>query len=180
MASIKGVSLKKIRKTEGREGIGYQADIYLNNKKIGNVVEWADGGKAEVNIPSKENMETLMHIVYEWGDKNPSDYIVSLYTQEPNRLQQEIERVKKHYPYIREDEMTINALSVNDPAIFLETVVNLAEIEKVFKSAVKKGYECIALCKNGDCIQFMKAGIDSVMKDYEIERVFNSLDDFTS
>ena len=47
MAGIMGISLKAIKRTVGREGNGFLANVYLYNKKIGTV---ADYGKIRWRI----------------------------------------------------------------------------------------------------------------------------------
>lgn len=57
MAKIYGVELKAVKYLEGREGIGFTSNIYLNNKKIGRFLDYADGAMAEYHFDLKAKKE---------------------------------------------------------------------------------------------------------------------------
>lgn len=48
MASLNGVSLKNLKKMMGTDGIAFSASIYVDGKKMGNVVESGDGGPLNI------------------------------------------------------------------------------------------------------------------------------------
>lgn len=50
MASIKGVSLKGLKMGIGHDGAGFQANIYLHNKKIGEVLDNNYGPCLDIDI----------------------------------------------------------------------------------------------------------------------------------
>lgn len=52
-------SVKKVRTFEGREGLGYNADLYRGNKKIASVIDDAHGGDLMINWLDR-NEETLL------------------------------------------------------------------------------------------------------------------------
>ena len=45
MAKIKNVELKNIRATYDLEGMGFIANVYYKNKKIGTTIDRGDGGR---------------------------------------------------------------------------------------------------------------------------------------
>lgn len=53
MAKIYGVELKAVKYFEGREGVGFNSNIYLNNKKIGTFSDYAFGAMEEYDFDSK-------------------------------------------------------------------------------------------------------------------------------
>lgn len=71
MASICGVSLKNIKNFKGHEGEPcYQANIYLNNKKIGYYSDDAWGAIClNLHFDSKENEEKINKIAEEYGKR---------------------------------------------------------------------------------------------------------------
>lgn len=56
MAGIMGISLKAIKRTVGREGDGFLANVYLNNKKISTVADYGDGGGYEICIEQEKKL----------------------------------------------------------------------------------------------------------------------------
>lgn len=62
MAKIYGVELKAIKYFEGREGIGFNSNIYLNNKKIGTFSDYAFGAMEEYSFDSKTTKEQIQEL----------------------------------------------------------------------------------------------------------------------
>lgn len=145
MAKIKGFELKAIKKTMGKEGVGLIANIYLNNKKIGSYEDWGDGAMGNAHYNSKEDEETMMHLIYAYANIRPDKFMVNLYEERPERYQEEVERVHKYFPYITEDEININSLSANHIDFIVDDFMMLLDLEKSFKAAVKKGYSYIGV-----------------------------------
>lgn len=70
MASINGVSLKKITSFEGTEGYAEQGDIYLNGKKVGFFSEDANGAPSWIDAPP-EAYAKLEEISRRYFEKHP-------------------------------------------------------------------------------------------------------------
>lgn len=64
MATIKNVQLKAIKNNIGHDGVGFQANIYLNNKKIGNVLDDGWGGPLRVHV--EKEAETFNQIAEQY------------------------------------------------------------------------------------------------------------------
>lgn len=179
MASIKGVSLKKIQHPMGREGYnGLIADVYLGKKKIGTYCDYADGAMGNMENISDEDMEKLMHIVFAYANENPSQYILNLYEKEPERIEKEKEGIRKYMPYITEEEMTLNALSAADYDILISEVDELTDYEKRYKKMLKKGYPYMGVLPNKSAIHFTEEIKEETMAKNTFDMVFTSLDDF--
>lgn len=148
--NIYGFELKKIERTRGMEGYGLCGEMYLNGKKIGTYEDYGDGGMGNERYDTKEDRIAMTHLIFKYGDKYPSQFMLDLFKEEPNRIEEEKERIRKYQPFITEEEMTLNALSNND----LDTLVyhweQLNEEKKAFNRAIKKGYAGIATCKGDD------------------------------
>lgn len=56
MASIKGLSVKKVVTFQGMDGQGTQCDVYYLGKKVGFYSDMGDGGEAQVDV-TKEVVE---------------------------------------------------------------------------------------------------------------------------
>ena len=50
MVSMNGVQLKNVKTFKGIDGNGFNASIYMDNKKIGIVSDYGDGGEMDFNI----------------------------------------------------------------------------------------------------------------------------------
>ena len=74
MAKIYGVELKAVKYFEGMEGIGFNSNIYLNNKKIGTFSDYAFGAMEEYNFDlktTKEQKQELKDIAEKYFQNYP-------------------------------------------------------------------------------------------------------------
>lgn len=105
MAAIKGVQLKSVKTFESRNGYGFSANLYINNKKVGVVGDEGRGGETDISIIKKEDRETFYQIVQQYYQENPADS--------------------------------------NASYDFVEELLGLSEMEKIFKNNLKKGFTAL-------------------------------------
>lgn len=75
MASIKGVTLKSVKKFEGHEGETlYEGNIYLENKKLGSFEDGDWGGPINVEFDTPEKKDLFEARMKEYYNENPSNY----------------------------------------------------------------------------------------------------------
>lgn len=63
MAKIKGIQLKAIKNFQGRQGYGLSANLYFKGKKVGFVIDEANGGAIDVMVesPYREEVYELIN-----------------------------------------------------------------------------------------------------------------------
>ena len=147
MASIKGFQLKNVKNTLGREGYGCLATMYLNGKKIGTSADYGDGACEDVNYVSQEAEEAMMKVIIDFAKEYDNEFIVNLYHERPQQFKEECERFKQRYPYIPDDDITIETMASNSIVYIVEELLYLIDLEKKFKSYLKKGYKAIGVTK---------------------------------
>jgi|GEM_PF-4794825 len=74
MAKIKGIQLKAVNYFRGHDGYGVSANLYLDNKKIGEILDDGWGGGFQIHIEQKEKEEILKERVKRYFDENPSEF----------------------------------------------------------------------------------------------------------
>lgn len=62
MATINGIGFKGVKTFTGREGHGFTANVYLNNKKVGMVADYANGGPLDIDIEPKHREAVMAEI----------------------------------------------------------------------------------------------------------------------
>lgn len=133
MASIKGVNLKAIKKTIGIEGEGFLANIYLQNKKIGTVTNYGDGG--------------CYHICIEKEERVLEDIVRTYYKEHPELDNFALKSVEEYLERKENGTLPLRNFSDTDIYIlyeyFLSKVYRLHCLEKEFTNAVKKGYTAL-------------------------------------
>jgi len=73
MAKIKGYELKAIKTFTGMEGLGFEANLYSKNKKIGRVLDDASGGPLQTFIEDKEKERQFEEDTKNWGEELGKD-----------------------------------------------------------------------------------------------------------
>lgn len=114
MASLNGVSLKKLQKMRGREGIAFSADIYIDGKKAGFVEDDGNGGSLCIHG-------------YEGGDRE-FDKVLD-------------ERAKAYFAK-HPTVMSVRHDGGHDEDLINE-LFHLVETETYFKKMAKKGYAAV-------------------------------------
>jgi hypothetical protein len=112
MANIFGFSLKKIKTFRGHDGNGLNADIYYNGKFVAYFTDLADGGDPDIDfIPESKSLKSQMkNNAAELGKKYAARY-------RNDMLEWDLDRIV---------------------AIIVEDICNLINLEKAYKSAMKK------------------------------------------
>ena len=109
MASIYGVELKKVKTWEGLEGMGLQANVYINNKCVGQVTDDAYGGDFRYDFDTTEL------------DNKANEYRVKIWNKLPEN---------KDYVHLYKD-----GLGFTDQ--FIDEIYTLLIAEKSWKKAQK-------------------------------------------
>ena len=85
MATIKGIGMKAVKTFKTWDGVGFTANLYMDNKKIGIAQDEGHGGEVEFHILKPEHREEYSRRVKEYYEENPSsmnneyDFINELY-----------------------------------------------------------------------------------------------------
>lgn len=104
MAKINKVELKGVKPTLGREGYGFTANVYHNNKNVGSVADYGDGAIC-LNISlQKGKEEELKEIAKAYYKKYPTygvgthsdDFILTCFFQELHELKEHETTFKKN------------------------------------------------------------------------------------
>lgn len=178
MASIKGFQMKSVKRPIGLEGHGCIATMYLNGKKIGTYEDFGDGGCEDVSYVSKEAEENMMKVIIAHAKENPNDFVINLYKERPHQYKEECERFKRLYPYIPEEDITIQTMASNSIVYIVSDFLELFENEKLFKKYQKKGYRALGV-KGYDICAYPASWSDARIKEEaEGMQLYMSLDDF--
>ena len=122
MASINGISVKKMTQFYGHEGESlYQGNLYLNNKKIGFWSQDSRGGPDQFYMEGAYSEKLLNAAV---TSRNPDKAITGGSPADPYEI-----------PY--------------DMDLLLYDYIKLTEDEKYFKKAVKGGYTGVLIATDG-------------------------------
>lgn len=178
MASIKGFQLKNVKQPLGREGYGCIATMYLNGKKIGTYEDYGDGAMEDVTYVSKEAEAEMMKVIIEYAKEYNNEFTINLYHERPQQFKEECESFKKQYPYIPDEDITIQTMASNSIVYIVEGVLELMDHEKYFKKYQKQGYKAISI--DGKMLQaYPTEWSDEQIKESAKGKIlYMSLDDF--
>ena len=178
MASIKGFQLKNVKQPLGREGYGCIASMYLHGKKIGTYEDYGDGACEDVTYVSKAAEEEMIQVIIEYAKEYDNPFMVNLYNERPEQFKEECEHFKKQYPYIPDEDITIQTMASNSIVYIVESVLSLLDIEKQFKKCCKQGYRAIA--SNGRTMTMYPASWsdEKIKAEADGKELYMSLDDF--
>lgn len=177
MAKIMGFQLKNIKTPLGREGYGCIGTMYLDGKKIGTYSDYGDGAMEYVEYTSEKEEEKMMKRIIEFAKTYQNDFITQLYTERPDQYKETCERFRKKYPYIPEEDITIQTMASSSIVYIVEKFLEYNEYEKVFRNGKKKGYRAIGI--KGDMIYSIPEHYsDERVKALHYDQVFTSLNDF--
>lgn len=109
MASVYGVELKNIKTWEGEEGMGLQANVYIDRKLVGQVTDDAWGGSFRYDFDTSE------------FDKRAEKYRVNIWSKKPENA-----------TYLK---LYKNGSDFEDQ--FIDEIFNLREAERAWKKAQK-------------------------------------------
>lgn len=178
MASIKGFQMKNVKRTLGIEGYGCTATMYLNGNKIGTYADYGDGGCEYVSYVSKEAEQNMMKVIIAYAKENPNDFIINLYKERPHQYKEKCERFKELYPYISDEDITIQTMASSSIVHIVEDFLNLLETEKIFKKYQKKGYRAVSVNRNNFCAYPASWSDEKIKKEAKENKLYMSLDDF--
>ena len=178
MASIKGFQLKNVKNTMGREGYGCIATMYLNGKKIGTYADYGDGGCEDVDYVSKDAEADMMRVIIDYAKEHHNEFIINLYHERPQQFKEECERFKKYYPYIPDEDITIETMASNSIVYIVSDLLDLIETEKHFKKYLKKGYRAISLDGNNLSAYPSSWSDERIKESAKGKTLYMSLDDF--
>ena len=180
MASIKGFQLKNVKRTLGREGYGCIASMYLNGKKIGTYEDYGDGGCENVTYVSPKAEEEMMKIIIDFAKEYNNEFIINLYHERPQQFQKECKCFKQQYPYIPNEDITIQTMASNSIVYIVEELLHLIDLEKKFKKYLKKGYKAIGVTKQ-NMVAYPASWSDEKIRTSakeDGEEIYMSLEDF--
>ena len=138
MASIKGFQLKNVKRIMGREGYGCTASMYLNGDKIGTYADYGDGACEDVTYVSPKAEEEMMKIIIDFAKEYNNEFVINLYHERPQQFQEECKCFKQQYPYIPNEDITIQTMASNSIVYIVEELLYLIDLEKKFKKYIKK------------------------------------------
>lgn len=114
MAKIMGLQLKAYKSFQGMDGYGFNANLYLNNKKVAFCYDAGNGGEAEI----------------QWLDINNTKAVVETY-----KIVNEYYKKYPKYLFDSSDHGKVLEL--------VEDLIALMEVEKWFKNMIKKGFKFV-------------------------------------
>ncbi len=137
MASIKGITLKKVKTFTGREGEGATADIYMDGKKIGSYADYADGGfypDIRIDEVYQDDFDARVRQYYTEYTPLFKDRDGIVHTV---RVIEEKESWEDYYERVS----NIWERHAADSSSFFEALLQLIDYEKAFKKYAKQGYK---------------------------------------
>lgn len=178
MASLKDFALKNIKEFVGKDGYGLTASMYLHGKRIGSYTDHADGSPEIVSYVSDEAEKEMRKLIVSYAKDHPNSYIVDMYLADPKRYKEDSERFKKAYPYIPDEDITIESMSSNSIVYIVEDFLKLKETERLYKLYVKKGYRVISLKGHQVTAYPSNWSDEKIKEEAKCQKIFSSLDDF--
>lgn len=128
MAKINGIQLKAVKTFVGTDGMGFSANIYLDNKKVGHVHDSAYGGCYDYDYDTKEGQEAVKEKIKEHYEKHPTVDTFKIYDMQIDEIDMDnLPRKSYEDMFEPEDE-------------FFSELLHLTLQEKDYKKNAKKGY----------------------------------------
>lgn len=127
MASMNGLSLKAIKEFDGHEGEGFSANIYMDGKNVGSVLDSAYGGCYDYNYNSKDVEEAVTERIKEYYTKNPAVDGLKIFTMKAEDFDAKNLPVNTYEDTFEPEDR------------FFFDLLMLTKTEKSFKKAQKKG-----------------------------------------
>ena len=179
MPSYKGLQMKNFKRLDGLEGDGLYADVFLHGEKVGVFRNDGFGGNAVTTFERKEDEEAAMQILYELAKRNPSEMFMSLYQKRQDLYEQEVERIKKYFPYL-EGEITMEVASAFNMEYLAYELLQLTNLEMFFmEDILNDGYRAMSVTKDGEMTGYPEEWTDEQIKEAaKGDRLFMSLQDF--
>ena len=146
MANLGGFQMKNIKRFPsmeyGDQG-GTSATLWLDGKKIGDYIDYGDGGMEEVTYVSKEAEEKMWRFIVDFAKSHENIFIENLLNDRPEQYKQERDNFIKLHPYIPEEEVNIRVVASDSIVYPVSEFLKLADMEKFYKKMEKKGYRAV-------------------------------------
>ena len=142
MAKLGGFELKSIKHFQsmewGEDG-GTSANVYLNGKKVGEYINYGDGGEGRIDYVSKDAEKQTELFLLDYA--STKDYISPRFVDTPAEFEHSKEIYLKYHPYVPEEKVTERTLSNADIDLLVGDFEALLDCEKAFKKAEKMGHD---------------------------------------
>lgn len=178
MASLKDFALKNIKEFVGEDGYGLTASMYLHGKRIGSYADHADGSPEIVSYVSDEAEKEMRKLIVSYAKDHPDSYIVDMYLEDQKRYEEDYKKFKRNYPYIPDEDITIESMSSNSIVYIVEDFLKLRESERLYKLYVKKGYRVISLKGHQVTAYPSNWSDEKIKEEAKGQKIFSSLNDF--
>lgn len=130
MASIRGIKLTGIQSHMGMEGYTFYANVTMDGKKVGYVCDDAYGGPWDIGLPADVQEE----IARRYGE----------FIEETGKVDEmALFRMTEDEYAAAKKSGTLPVQKDRNLEFFFSELAELADFEKRYKSAVKKGYKAI-------------------------------------
>lgn len=139
MAGIMGINLKAIKRTVGREGDGFLANVYLNNKKIGTVADYGDGGGYEICIEQEKKL--FEEIVQKYYERYPELDNFALKSSK-EYIERKANGTLPIRNFSKRDGFSLDEVFYEP---FFSKLYRLHCLESDFKKCLKKGYSALVI-----------------------------------
>ena len=147
MANLGGFQMKNLKyfpsSEYGPKG-GTSAALYLDGKKIGDYIDYGDGGQEQVTYVSKEAEEKMWRFIVDFAKSHENPFCERLLNERPEQYRKERDNFIKYHPYIPEEEVDIKVLASGSIVYPISEFEKLADMEKYFKKMEKKGYQAVS------------------------------------
>lgn len=163
MASIKGITIKNIKKFIGTDGEGYQGNIYKDNKKIGIYSDYADGAEPIIHYLSKEIEKTITKIIEEYYENGEEETLLipaaeRFYAELKDLIENEKifkKTIEKGYSWIITADISFKKiLESESPLPLSETYqvprkyANEKDLQEILKDIKEKGLDDVKVYKS--------------------------------
>ena len=141
MAKIVRIELKAVKWAVGMEGDFFQANVYMDGKKIGFYSQDGNGGCGWFRGDAPGNEKELMNRIHEFYRKHPDIDTIRIYNSGMSSKEVCERRNAGTLPLMVFTSPKDDSLALD---VFMEALCQLKETEKNWKTCVKKGFKAIA------------------------------------
>lgn len=188
MAKINGIELKAVKNFEGMEGYGFSANIYMDGKKVGTIMDRADGGCYYYSFTSKENEKQIMERVKSYFTVHPQLDTLKIYGMAKEDIDSAfLNGDLELLPILKYEDM------IEPKYTFFNILLTLKEKEQEYKRYAKDEYRILVHVErvytslpkifdsiwhcNEDGVQHI-IDVENEKYPYNIFHIYRSLEDF--
>lgn len=139
MASIKGIKLTGVQSHIGAEGYTLFANVSMDGKRVGTVCDDAWGGPWSIDIPKEIQAEILERFKTYIKEEHIVDECKTMCMEESDVVNG---LAKGNLPLLDTEDRYVDPLE-----LFFSELHDLGQMEKYYKTAVKKGYKAVVRSK---------------------------------